>query len=53
VETGRETNFQLYREPIYDPKNSIRCGIFTTQNVDLSTLEETFKNTAKNLNVKF
>jgi hypothetical protein len=53
VESGKEVNFQLFRDPIFDSKNPLKCGIFTTQNADVRGLLDTFKNTARNLNVRF
>lgn len=53
VENGKQANFQLFRDPIYESKHSIKCGIFTTQNSDVRGLIDTFKSTARNLNVKF
>jgi hypothetical protein len=53
IESGRETNFQLYRDAIYESKFEINCGIFTTQGSEVHGLVEVFKSTSKSLNVKF
>jgi hypothetical protein len=38
VESGRETNFQLFRDAIYENKYDINCGVFTSQNADVLSL---------------
>lgn len=53
VEKGRESGFQLFREPIFSNRNSIRCGIFSLPNVDTKAAINTFQSTSRNLGVKF
>ena len=53
VDRGRESNFQLFKDPIYSGSHSIKCGIIATQNVDLRSCIDTFRSTSDKLRVKF
>lgn len=53
VQIGKEAGFNLFRDPIFDSKHSIKCGIFTVENADVRQIIDTFKNTSRGLNVKF
>lgn len=46
IEKGRESGFQLFRDPIYNGSHSLKCGIIATQNVDLRQCIDTFRNTS-------
>lgn len=53
VDNGREANFQLFRDPLFNTSQKVKCGIFTVQNADVRGLLDTFKNTSRSLGVNF
>lgn len=53
VEKGRESGFQLFRDPLYSTRESISCGVFAMQGVDTRPVISTFESTSRNIGVKF
>jgi len=52
VAKGREANFQLYGEPIYDPKHKVKIIMLYDRGQDISFMKKTFESTARNLDVE-
>lgn len=52
VQEGKEAFFNLFRDPIYQPKHSIKLAILFWR-ADLRDMLSTFENTSKNLKVDF
>lgn len=53
VETGKEASFNLFRDPVFDSKHAIKCGIFTIESADVKPIIDVFRNTSKGVNIKF
>ena len=53
VEQGKESNFQLFGQPVFSGKHPLRVAIIHSKNADLTPMIKTFESTAKNLNVEF
>ena len=49
IQQGKEANFQLFAEPIFQSKHGVTCGIVCFRGVDLKQLQEVFNNTSKKL----
>ena len=52
VAKGREANFQLYGEPIYDPKHKVKIIMLYDRGQYISFMKKTFESTARNLDVE-
>ncbi len=53
VEEGKEAFFQLYRDPIFASKHSVKCAIIYFRGQETGPLIQTFDSTSRTLKVKF
>ena len=53
VDNGRESNFQLFSQPLFSSREKLNIGLLYTDRTDVEGIERVFTNTCRNLRVKF
>lgn len=51
VDRGKESSFNLFSQPIFDPKFKLRVGLIYFDRAEISELSETFIETSKKINI--
>lgn len=53
VESGKESFFNLFSQPIYASKHNVKVGIIAFRSSSLSEIMDVFDNTSKRLDIDF